>query len=238
MDNIYDIELNSCDGEPNMLDKYKGKVTMVINVTTDCGNAPEYGIIQSIYEKYKDEGFEVLAVPTNEYCGEYIVYDEFVSGMNSALDAKNFATENYGVTYEFSELVKSCPGTVDRDLNEELYPGRQEEFPKQLGPNDKPHPLFDTLCKTEDGEDPNGMYGNFEKFLIGRDGKYHCRHHNGSLMPRHDENEYADKFNIPEKNRRTHDYYSDNEKYTDYFSAEFNYRRLCEDIEFLLNQVR
>jgi glutathione peroxidase len=236
--NIYDIPLNSWDGQPNILEKYKGKVTLITNVITDCGNAPEYGILQEIYEKYKDQGFEIIAVPTNEYCGEFIVYDEFVDGINCALDAKNFAEKTYNVTYEFSELVNSDPGVVDDRISEILYPSRPNEFPRQLPEGEDPHELFKTLCENSSKDDLNDgkMLGNFEKFLIDKDGKFFCRHHNGSLMPRYDENDYADKYGISLNNRRTHDHVDRNEVVDDHFSGVKNYEKLCKDIEYLLNK--
>jgi glutathione peroxidase len=235
--NIYDIPINSWDGQENILEKYKGKVTLITNVITDCGNAPEYGILQDIYEKYRDQGFEILAVPTNEYCGEFIVYDEFVDGINCALDAKKFAEETYNVTYNFSELVKSNPGVVEDRVSEILYPSRPNEFPRQLPEGESPHELFKTLCCDTSPEDPNKgkMLGNFEKFLIDREGNFFSRHHNGSLMPRYDENEYADKYGIALNNRRTHDHVERSEVSDDHFSGVKNYEKLCRDIEQLLN---
>jgi glutathione peroxidase len=235
--NVYDIPINSWDGEPNILDKYKNKVTLITNVITDCGNAPEYGILQEIYEKYKDQGLEILAVPTNEYCGEFIVYDEFVEGINCALDAKNFAEKTYNVTYNFSELVNSNPGTVEDIISEKLYPSRTTKFPRQLPDGEEPHELFKTLCDQSSQRNPEGgrMLGNFEKFLVDRHGEFFSRHHNGSLMPRFDENEYAEKHGIPQKNRRTHDHLDKNKVMEEHFSGEKNYEKLCKDIEYLLN---
>lgn len=100
---IYDIPLASIDGEKNMLSKYKGKVTMIVNVTADCGNSPQYETLEEIYQKYKDQGFEILAVPTNDFCGPGITYNEFSdNGISCAADAKNYATDKYQVTFSFS----------------------------------------------------------------------------------------------------------------------------------------
>ena len=83
---IYDVKIKSWDGsDKDFLNKYKGKVTLFINVTGDCGNAPQYGIIESIYRKYKDKGFEVVAIPTNEYCGSGITYGEFECGIKDEI---------------------------------------------------------------------------------------------------------------------------------------------------------
>ena len=52
MKSIYDISINSAEGEPNFLQQYKGKVTMVVNTTVGCGNANQLPILQKLQEKY------------------------------------------------------------------------------------------------------------------------------------------------------------------------------------------
>jgi glutathione peroxidase len=152
---IYDVAIKSWDGqEENLLDKYRGKVCLIINVTADCGNAPQYGIIEQIYQKYKDQGFEVIAVPTNDYCGPGITYGKWVDGIVSAQDAKNYASDVYDVTYPFTELVTSKPS---------------KEWSGRLKPGQETHPLYEALTSADSGNTYE-MGGNFEKFLIGRSG--------------------------------------------------------------------
>lgn len=50
--------------------RYKGKVVMVVNVASKCGNTPQYTPLQSFYEKYRDKGFFVLAFPCNQFGGQ------------------------------------------------------------------------------------------------------------------------------------------------------------------------
>lgn len=232
--NIYDIPLKSWDGKTNMLEQYKGKVTLFINVTTDCGNAPEYGIIEHIYQKYKDRGFEVVAIPTNEYCGHRIVYDEFINGLNCAQDARDFATKNYNVSYNFSDLVYSSPGTkLDPENLEKLYPGRTDDFPRQLPDGCEPHPVFQGLIhQTEPGR---GMFGNFEKYLVDKNGRARVKFDNGCLMPRFDEIEYGERFGISGTQLRQHNHIENIED-TDMYKAEPEYERICSWIEQLLNE--
>jgi len=153
---IYDVKIASWDGlEDNFLEKYKGKVCLIINVTADCGNAPQYGIIEEIYQKYKDQGFEVIAVPTNDYCGPGITYGKWEPGIENAGEAKEYAENVYDVTYSFTELVTSNPTT---------------QWSGKLKPGQTTHPLYKALTASEE----NGEYfmgGNFEKFLVGRSGQ-------------------------------------------------------------------
>lgn len=161
---IYDIPVKSWDGQDDFLSQFKGKVSLLINTTADCGNAPQFAIIEKLYQTYKDQGFEVIAVPTNQYCGPKVTYGKWEDGITSAEDSKSYAEENYGTTYGFSEILVSKPG-----------PGA----PKGLKEGEIPHELFEELVAQSHN---NLMFGNFEKFLINRDGIVVKRYPNGSLL--------------------------------------------------------
>ena len=230
---IYNIPLKTWDGKDHMLENYQGKVSLVINVTTECGNAPEYRIIEDIYQKYKGEGFEVIAVPTNQYCGRGIIYDEFVDGINCALDAKNYAETKHGVTYSFSELVNSTHGQqMDQEEFKKLYPDREVPFPVPLAAGEEPHPIFQYLNVASQAF----MFGNFEKYLIDRRGLFVQKYTNGCLMPRVEEIEYANKFGLDAASigydRGNNNHYSD-----DIASSgigQYFYNTICDRIESLL----
>jgi glutathione peroxidase len=164
IESIYDVPLKSLEGEENFLSKFKGKVSMIVNVTADCGNSPQYKTLEEIYQKYKDRGFEIIAVPTNDYCGPGITYNEFSeNGISCGLDAKKYATDKYQVTYEFSELVTSKPHESWRKKRDNYAPT---------------HELYEELTKDSN----EAMGGNFEKFLISRDGTLVKRFHNYMLL--------------------------------------------------------
>jgi glutathione peroxidase len=159
---IYDIPLKSWDERDNFLAKYRGKVTMIVNVTANCGNAPQLAPLEQIYQKYKDRGFAVVAIPTNDFCGPGITYDEWENGITCANDARTYALDTYQVTYDFSEMITS---QVDKVWREKRNNYRET------------HPLYAALA-------PEGfpMGGNFEKFLVDRDGNVVERFHNSTLL--------------------------------------------------------
>lgn len=160
---IYDIDLNSWDGSENFLAQYRGKVSLVINVTADCGNAPQYGVIERIYEKYKDQGFEVIAIPTNDFCGNGITYKEWEDGISCAQDARDYGVRTYGVTYNFSELIKS-------DMSEEwrIKKDRLDQVP---------HELYQEISKVS-----VVTGGNFEKYLFDKEGYFIQHFPNAALL--------------------------------------------------------
>ncbi|MGZ9189716.1 MAG: glutathione peroxidase [Nitrospira sp.] len=65
--NVYDFTLNDIDGKPVSLSQFKGKVIMLVNTASLCGNTPQYTDLETMYEAYKDKGFEILAFPANNF---------------------------------------------------------------------------------------------------------------------------------------------------------------------------
>jgi glutathione peroxidase len=68
--NIYDFTLPLLDGKDAPLANYKGKVVLVVNVASRCGFTPQYSALESIYEKYKDQGFVIIGFPANNFAGQ------------------------------------------------------------------------------------------------------------------------------------------------------------------------
>ena len=64
---VYDFTLNDIDGKPLPLDQFKGKVLLIVNTASFCGNTPQYAELQAMYETYRDQGLEVLAFPANNF---------------------------------------------------------------------------------------------------------------------------------------------------------------------------
>lgn len=64
---VYDFTLNDIDGKPVSLSQFKGKVIMLVNTASLCGNTPQYTDLETMYEAYKDKGFEILAFPANNF---------------------------------------------------------------------------------------------------------------------------------------------------------------------------
>jgi glutathione peroxidase len=85
------------DGKPVDLAKtYQGKVLLVVNTASKCGKTPQYAGLETVYEKYKDKGFEVLAFPANEFGKQE-------PGSDS--DIKTFCSTKYHTTFPLHSKI-------------------------------------------------------------------------------------------------------------------------------------
>ncbi len=87
---VYSFALNSIDGKPAPLVDYKGKVVLLVNVASQCGYTPQYSALESIYEKYKDQGFVILGFPANNFGAQE-------PGTNAEI--KTFCKRKYSVSF-------------------------------------------------------------------------------------------------------------------------------------------
>lgn len=65
-------ELSTQDGHNKKVDfsQFKGKVVLLVNVASLCGFSFQYHELEKLYQKYKDEGFVILAFPCNQFGGQ------------------------------------------------------------------------------------------------------------------------------------------------------------------------
>jgi len=93
---IYDFSAKLNDGKEKKLSAYKGKVLLIVNTASFCGNTPQYKGMQELYAKYRRRGFEVLAFPCNQFGRQE-------PGDNQAI--REFCELNYGVEFPlFSKI--------------------------------------------------------------------------------------------------------------------------------------
>lgn len=67
---FYSIKVEDAGGKQIKLKAYKGKVLLIVNTATQCGFTPQYEQLESIYTKYRDQGFEILDFPCNQFGGQ------------------------------------------------------------------------------------------------------------------------------------------------------------------------
>jgi glutathione peroxidase len=94
---ILEFHVKDIDGNEINLSKYQGKVLLVVNTASQCGYTPQYKELEAVYEKFKDQGLEVLAFPANEFGAQEPGSDEQI---------KEFCSATYHVSFPlFSKIV-------------------------------------------------------------------------------------------------------------------------------------
>ncbi len=64
---IHQFTAQDIDGNEVSLEEYKGKVLLIVNTASKCGFTPQLDAMESLYEEYQDEDFEILAFPSNDF---------------------------------------------------------------------------------------------------------------------------------------------------------------------------
>ncbi|MBD1822770.1 glutathione peroxidase [Cyanobacteria bacterium FACHB-DQ100] len=93
---IYDFSANSIEGQPVSLSAYKDKVLLIVNTASQCGFTPQYQGLQSIHNKYENQGFAVLGFPCNQFGQQE---------PGSANEIQSFCEMRFGVTFPLFEKV-------------------------------------------------------------------------------------------------------------------------------------
>lgn len=97
MTSLYDFTVSDQADQPVSLKDYKGKVVLIVNTATGCGLTPQYQGLQELYDKYKDQGFEILDFPCNQFMGQ---------APGSAEEINSFCTLNYQTTFPRFAKIK------------------------------------------------------------------------------------------------------------------------------------
>ena len=97
MTSIYDFSVKDIDHQEISLEKFKGKTLLIVNVASRCGYTPQYTGLQSLYEKYKDKGFEILAFPCNQFGSQE-------KGTNDEI--KEFCSSEYNVSFTLFDKIE------------------------------------------------------------------------------------------------------------------------------------
>ncbi|WMJ77398.1 MULTISPECIES: glutathione peroxidase [unclassified Sedimentibacter] len=156
---IYDFKVKDIENKEVSLSEYKGKVLLVVNGATGCGFTPQYDGLQKLYNKYKDEEFEILDFPSNQFLEQAPGTNEEIAGfcrLNFGVDFKQFSKIEVNGKNE-EPLYKYLKTTAEEYRSEDTL-GFYEKV-KQFTPDIK----------------ENDIRWNFTKFLIDKEGNVKAR---------------------------------------------------------------
>ena len=88
-------ELASSD-EVNLCSEYSGKVLLIVNTASKCGNTPQYEGLEKLYEEYRSKGLVVLGFPSNDFLGQE---------PGTEAEIQDFCRLTYGVQFPMFEKV-------------------------------------------------------------------------------------------------------------------------------------
>ncbi len=94
---FWDLKTNTLAGEPAELEDWRGQVALVVNVASKCGLTPQYEGLQTLYGELQDDGFVILAFPSNDFLSQE---------PGTPAEIREFCSANYGITFPMFEKVK------------------------------------------------------------------------------------------------------------------------------------
>ena len=100
----YSFSLLGTDQKVNLCDRYGQKLIMVVNTASKCAFTPQYDGLESLYTRYKDQGFVVLGFPSNDFAGQEPGTEKQI---------KDFCQSTYGVNFPMFEKVHVSKGEAN-----------------------------------------------------------------------------------------------------------------------------
>ena len=87
---FYDLKIKSITGDELNIAEMKGKTILLVNVASKCGFTKQYEELQQLYDNFKDKGFIVIGIPSNQFGGQE---------PGSESEIKNFCETNFNITF-------------------------------------------------------------------------------------------------------------------------------------------
>jgi glutathione peroxidase len=118
-DSLYSFKTTTLQGTPADLSQFAGKVTLVVNVASQCGFTPQYAGLEKLHAEYSARGFSVLGFPSNDFGGQE---------PGSSEEIATFCKKNYGVTFPMFAKLVTKKGTDQSPIY--TYLGQSGELPR------------------------------------------------------------------------------------------------------------
>jgi glutathione peroxidase len=161
---IYNYEYTSIENANVPMSNYQGKVLLIVNTASKCGFTPQYKGLEELYQQYKDNGFEVIGFPCNQFMEQE---------PGTETDIAEFCSVRYGVTFPLSKKVDVRDETA---IPLYKYLTSQKGF-EGFGKGVKAKAMEMMLKgRYKDSYADSQVKWNFTKFLIDRDGNVVARY--------------------------------------------------------------
>ena len=157
--NVYRFCVKGENGQNVSLEKYAGKALLIVNTATKCGFTPQYEELESLYQDYKDKGFEILDFPCNQF-------GEQAPGSYEEIHA--FCTGKYNISFPQFEKIDVNGENADPLF---VYLKSQKGF-QGFNTKDRIGKFLDNRFRKQDpnyDQNPDIKW-NFTKFLVDKEG--------------------------------------------------------------------
>ena len=100
----------------NLGKEFQGKVLLIVNTASKCGNTPQYEGLEKLYEEYGDRGLVVLGFPSNDFLGQEPGTEE---------EIQEFCRLTYKVRYPSDLEFPQVPYRAGRQADHGIQPAHQ-----------------------------------------------------------------------------------------------------------------
>ncbi|MBE4910530.1 glutathione peroxidase [Bacillus luteolus] len=156
METVYDFNVKKTNGELKSLKDFQGQPLIIVNTASKCGFTPQFKGLQELYEKYKDQGLEILGFPCDQFNNQ-----EF----ENIDETTQFCQLNFGVSFPmfgkidvngdhadplFSFLKKEKKGILTSNIKwnfTKFLVGRDGKVVERYAPTTEPKKIEADLLK-------------------------------------------------------------------------------------------
>jgi len=139
-----DFRRLASDDVVNLADEYKGKVLLVVNTASKCGNTPQYDGLEKLYQEYGEDGLVVLGFPSNDFLGQEPGTEAEIQEFCRLTYSIKFpmfekVTVKKGDAHPFFDDIADAAGTYPTWNFHKFLIGRDGELITEFSPRTKPY---------------------------------------------------------------------------------------------------
>ena len=128
----------------NLGETYRGKVILVVNTASKCGNTPQYDGLEKLYDEYQDDGLVILGFPSNDFFGQEPGTEEEIQEFCRLTYGVRFpmfekVTVKEGEAHPFFEQLAAAAGTYPTWNFHKYLIGRDGQVVAEFSPRTQPY---------------------------------------------------------------------------------------------------
>ena len=160
---IYDYSVKDRKGNDIPLSNYKGKVLVIVNTATGCGFTPQYKGLEELYQKYHEQGLEILDFPCDQFGHQAPGSDD---------EIHEFCTAKYNTTFDQFKKIE-----VNGEKEAQVFTVLKEGVKEDIINGIKNKMTMKAVEKISTSYKKEGdIKWNFTKFLVDRNGNIVARY--------------------------------------------------------------